>query len=64
MQLSESDFKTQGGNIVAVHLRDQTPGFASYYMLPNNDKMPADIRPRHALRTLLGACVTLAPLSW
>lgn len=64
MQLSESDFKTEGGKSVAGHLRDQTPGFASYCMSPDNDKMPADIRLRYALRTLLGTCVTLAPLSW
>ena len=119
--------RAEGGKIVAVHVLDKIPGFASYYMSPDNEKMPVDIekeihesakkaiaerigaekdveavvltghpgrtitdyaekigadciigwisqagneglfpwldcRSRHALRTLLGACITLTPL--
>ena len=35
--------KAEGGKIVAAHVLDQIPGFASYYMAPDNEKMPADI---------------------
>jgi nucleotide-binding universal stress UspA family protein len=35
--------KAEGSKIVAVHVLDQIPGFASYYMSPDNEKMPADI---------------------
>jgi nucleotide-binding universal stress UspA family protein len=35
--------KAKGGKIVAVHVLDQIPGFASYYMSPDNEKMPANI---------------------
>ena len=31
------------GKILAVHVLDKIPSFASYYMSPDNQKMPADI---------------------
>ena len=35
--------RAEGGKIVAVHVLDKIPGFASYYMSPDNEKMPVDI---------------------
>ena len=35
--------RSQGGKIVVVHVLDKIPGFASYYMSPDKEKMPADI---------------------
>ncbi len=35
--------KAEDGKIVAVHVLDKIPSFASYYMSPDKEKMPADI---------------------
>ena len=35
--------KAEDGKIVAVHVLDKIPSFASYYMSPDNDKMPSEI---------------------
>ncbi len=35
--------RAEGGKIIAVHVLDKIPSFASYYMSPDNEKMPADI---------------------
>ena len=34
--------RSEGGKIIAVHVLDQIPSFASYYMSPDNEKMSAD----------------------
>ncbi len=38
--------KSEGGRVVAVHVLDKIPGFASYYMSPDNAKMPADMEEK------------------
>ncbi len=35
--------KAENGEIVAVHVLDQSPRFASYYMSPDEEKLPANI---------------------
>jgi universal stress protein F len=35
--------KAEDGKIIAVHVLDKIPSFASYYMSPDKEKMPSDI---------------------
>ena len=35
--------RAEGGKIIAVHVLDKIPSFASYYMSPDKEKIPADI---------------------
>jgi nucleotide-binding universal stress UspA family protein len=35
--------RAEDGKLVAAHVLDKIPSFASYYMAPDNQKMPADV---------------------
>jgi universal stress protein F len=38
--------RAEDGKIIAVHVFDKIPSLASYYMSPDNQKLPADIEKK------------------
>ena len=53
--------RAEDGKIIAVHVLDKIPGFASYYMSPDNEKMPADIEKEIQAAAIKGIAERIGP---
>ena len=53
--------RAEDGKIIAVHVLDKIPGFASYYMAPDNEKMPADIEKKIHAEAIKGIAERIGP---
>ena len=53
--------RAEGGKIIAVHVLDKIPSFASYYMSPDNEKMPSDIENEIQAAALKGIAERIGP---
>jgi len=53
--------RAQGGKIIAVHVLDKIPSFASYYMSPDNEKMPSDIEKEIQAAAIKGIAERIGP---
>ena len=53
--------RAEDGKIVAVHVLDKIPSFASYYMSPDNEKMPADIEKEIQAAAIKGIAERIGP---
>jgi nucleotide-binding universal stress UspA family protein len=53
--------RAEGGKIIAVHVLDKIPSFASYYMSPDNEKMPSDIEKEIHAAAIKGIAERIGP---
>jgi len=53
--------RAEGGKIIAVHVLDKIPSFASYYMSSDNEKMPSDIENEIQAAALKGIAERIGP---
>ena len=53
--------RAQGGKIIAIHVLDKIPSFASYYMSPDNEKMPSDIEKEIQAAAIKGIAERIGP---
>ena len=53
--------RAEGGKIIAVHVLDKIPSFASYYMSPDNEKMPSDIEKEIQAAAIKGIAERIGP---
>ena len=53
--------RAEGGKIIAIHVLDKIPSFASYYMSPDNEKMPSDIEKEIQAAAIKGIAERIGP---